>query len=82
MKIMYVIKAGHRYSEEVYIKMQKKNRHIATSHYVRMYVREIGEFKVQEIANTRLGQRANALSNTYLKKVSVSFYYLSLILFR
>ena len=30
------------------------------SHYVRMYVREIREFEVQEIANTWLGRRAMA----------------------
>jgi len=32
--------------------MMHENQHIATLHYVRMYVREIGEFEVQEIANT------------------------------
>ena len=57
IKIMNMIKAGHRYSKDVYVMMQE-NQHIATSHYVRMYVREIGEFEVQEIANTRLGRRA------------------------
>ena len=56
MKIMNMIKAGDRYSEDVYVMMQE-NQHIATSHYVRMYVRETREFEVQEIANTRLGRR-------------------------
>jgi len=54
---MNMIKAEHRYSEDVYAMMQE-NQHIATSHYVRMYVQETGEFEVQEIANTRLGRRA------------------------
>ncbi|RZB41147.1 Lysine-specific demethylase JMJ25 [Glycine soja] len=40
--------------------MMQENQHIATSHYVRMYVRETGEFEVQEIANTRLDRRAMA----------------------
>ena len=39
IKIMNMIKAGHRYFEDVYVMMQE-NQHIATSHYVRMYVRE------------------------------------------
>jgi len=39
MTIMNTIKTGHRYSEDVYVMMQE-NQHIATSHYVRMYVRE------------------------------------------
>ena len=54
IKIMNMIKAGHRYSEDIYVMMQE-NQHITTSHYVRMYVRETWEFEVQEIANTRLG---------------------------
>ena len=37
MKIMNMIKAGHRYSEDVYVMMQE-NQHITTSHYVCMYV--------------------------------------------
>jgi len=37
MKIMKMIKAGHSYSEHVYVMMQE-NQHIATSHYVCMYV--------------------------------------------
>jgi len=37
MKIMNMIKAGHRNSEDVYVMMQE-NQHIATSHYVRMHV--------------------------------------------
>ncbi|KAH1239498.1 hypothetical protein GmHk_08G023919 [Glycine max] len=53
IKIMNMIKAGHRYSKDVYVMMQE-NQYIATSHYVRMYVQETGEFEVQEIANTRL----------------------------
>jgi len=59
IKIMNMIKAEHRYSEDIYVMMQK-NQHIATSHYVRMYVRKIGEFEIQEIANTQLGRRAMA----------------------
>jgi len=59
IKIMNMIKACHRYSEDVYVMMQE-NQHITTSHYVRMYVRETGEFEVQEIANTLLGRRAMA----------------------
>jgi len=59
IKIMNMIKAGHRYSEDVYVMMQE-NQHIATSHYVRMYVRETREFEVKEIANMRLGRRAMA----------------------
>ena len=59
IKIMNMINAGHRYSKDVYVMMQE-NQHIATSHYVRMYVRETGEFEVQEIANTRLDRRAMA----------------------
>jgi len=51
MKIMNMIKAGYGYFEKVYVMMQE-NRHIATSHYIRMYVLEVGEFEVQEIANT------------------------------
>ncbi|KAH1246620.1 hypothetical protein GmHk_06G016663 [Glycine max] len=51
MKIMNMIKTGHRCSEDVYVMMQE-NQHIVTSHYVRMYVRETGEFEVQEITNT------------------------------
>ena len=54
---MNMIKAGYGYFEKVYVMMQE-NQHIATSHYVRMYVRKTREFKVQEIANMRLGQRA------------------------
>jgi len=37
MKIMNMIKAWHRYYEEVYVMMQE-NRRVATSHYVQMYV--------------------------------------------
>jgi len=37
--------------------MMQANQHIVTSHYVCMYVRETGEFEVQEITNTRLGRR-------------------------
>ena len=37
MKIMNMIKAGHRYSEDVYV-MMHENQHIATLHYVRMHV--------------------------------------------
>ena len=59
IKIMNMIKAGHKYSEDVYVMMQE-NQHIATSHYVRMYVRETREFGVQEIENTLLGQWAMA----------------------
>ncbi|KAL5159788.1 hypothetical protein HKD37_15G044047 [Glycine soja] len=51
MKIMNMIKAGYGYSEKVYVMMQE-NRHIATSHYIQMYVLEVGEFEVQEITNT------------------------------
>ena len=47
---MNMIKAGHRYSENVYVMMQE-NRRIAIPHYVRMYVRKTGEFEVQEIGN-------------------------------
>ena len=54
IKIMNMIKAGHRYFEDIYAMMQE-NQHIAISHYVRMYVRETWEFEVREIANTRLG---------------------------
>ena len=54
---MNMIKAGHRYSEDVYVMIQE-NQHITTSYYIRMYVQEIREFEVQEIANTRLGRRA------------------------
>ena len=57
MKIMNMIKAGHRYFEDVYVMMQE-NQHIVTSHYVHMYVRERGEFEVQEIINRQLGQQA------------------------
>ena len=46
MKMLNMIKVGYRYSEYVYVMMQE-NQHIATSHYVRMYVREIKEFEVQ-----------------------------------
>ena len=56
---MNMINAEHRYFEDVYIMMQE-NQHITTSHYVHMYVREKGEFKVQEIANMRLGRRVIA----------------------
>ena len=56
---MNMINAEHRYFEDVYVMMQE-NQHITTSHYVRMYVRETGEFEVQEIANTLLGRRAMA----------------------
>ena len=59
MKIMNMIKAGHRYSEDVYVMMQE-NQHITTSHYVCMYVWEIGEFEVQEIANMWLDRWAMA----------------------
>ncbi|KAL5170049.1 hypothetical protein HKD37_11G031820 [Glycine soja] len=59
IKIMNMIKAGHRYSEDVYVMMQE-NQHIVTSHYVCMYARETGEFEFQEIINTRLGRRAMA----------------------
>ena len=31
LKIMNMIKAGHRYSEDIYVMMQE-NQHIATSH--------------------------------------------------
>jgi len=57
IKIMNMIKVGHRYSEDVYVMMQE-NQYIVTLHYVRMYVRETEEFEVQEIENTRLGRRA------------------------
>ncbi|KAL5134135.1 hypothetical protein HKD37_03G007364 [Glycine soja] len=50
IKIMNMIKARHRYSEDVYVMMQE-NQHIATSHYVQ----ETGKFEVQEITNMRLG---------------------------
>ncbi|RZB47043.1 hypothetical protein D0Y65_050901 [Glycine soja] len=46
IKIMNMIKAGHSYSEDVYVMMQE-NQHIATSHYVRMYGRETGEFEIE-----------------------------------
>ena len=36
--------------------MMQENQHIATSHYVLMYVQETWEFEVQEIANTWLGR--------------------------
>jgi len=49
-----MIKARHRHSKEVYVMMQE-NRHIVTLHYVWMYVREAGDFEVQEITNIRLG---------------------------
>ncbi|KAL5161713.1 hypothetical protein HKD37_07G018958 [Glycine soja] len=39
IKIMNMIKAGHRYSKVVYVMMQE-NQHIVTLHYVRMYVRD------------------------------------------
>jgi len=45
IKIMNMIKAGHRYYEKVYVMIQE-NRHITSLHYVRMYVREAGEFEV------------------------------------
>ena len=57
MKIMNMIKVGHRYFEDIYAMMQE-NQHIATWYYVRMYVRETWEFEVQEIVNMRLGWRA------------------------
>jgi len=40
--------------------MIQENQHIATSHFVCMYVRETREFEVQEIANVWLGRRAMA----------------------
>ena len=40
--------------------MMQENQHIATSHYVRMYVRETREFEVQKIANMWLSQQAMA----------------------
>ena len=55
IKIMNMVKAGHRYSEDVYAMMQE-NQHIAPLHYVCIYVQEIGEFEIQEIANTWLGR--------------------------
>ena len=48
MKKMNMIKIGHKYFKEVYVMMQK-NRHIATWHYVWMYIQGIEEFKVQKI---------------------------------
>ncbi|KAH1210809.1 hypothetical protein GmHk_15G045029 [Glycine max] len=54
---MNMIKARHRYFEDLYVIMQE-NQHIVTSHYVQMYARETREFEVQEIANTWLGRRA------------------------
>ena len=44
MKIMNLIKARHRYSEDIYV-MIHENQHIATLHYVRMYVRETGSVR-------------------------------------
>ena len=38
--------------------MMQENWCIAISHYVPMHVKETWEFEVQEITNTRLGQRA------------------------
>jgi len=43
-----MIKAKHRYSEDIYAMMQE-NQHIVTSHYVQIYVWETGEFEVQKM---------------------------------
>jgi len=37
IKIMNMIKVGHRYYKDVYVMIQE-NQRIVTSHYVRMYV--------------------------------------------
>jgi len=48
IKIMNMIKTGHMYSEDIYVMMQE-NQHIATSHYICMYVRETREFEVKKL---------------------------------
>lgn len=62
IKIMNMIKAGHRYSEAVYVMMQE-NQHIVTLYYVRMYVRERSlRFKKLQIRDL-VDKQWHALSN-------------------